>query len=87
VGVRAEHLVVHADGAAPALHLRAEVHRIEILSDQRLMHLTWAEGRHVAVSAAFSDAGLDPGAAVSVELRRALWFDAEGRRVAASQPA
>jgi multiple sugar transport system ATP-binding protein len=87
VGVRAEHLLVHAEGAAPSQRLRAEVHRIEILSDQRLVHLSWAEGLHSAVSAAFSDADLEPGAAVDVELRRALWFDAEGRRIAASTSA
>jgi multiple sugar transport system ATP-binding protein len=40
VGVRAEHLLVHAEGAAPLHRLRAEVHRIEILSDQRLVQLT-----------------------------------------------
>jgi multiple sugar transport system ATP-binding protein len=81
LGVRAEHLQLHANGAAPSPSLRVQVHRIEILSDQRLVHLTWAGGRHSAVSAAFNDAGLEPGAMVSVELRRALWFDAEGRRV------
>ncbi len=88
-GVRAEHLHVHpADavdtgGTAPAQALRATVRRVEILSDQRLVHLTLADGAHDIVSAAPAEALPEPGAQVRVELRRVLWFDAHGQRVAA----
>jgi len=83
VGVRAEHLLVHAADKTSGPTLPAQVRRIEILSDQRLVHLSLAEGAHDVVSAAFSEAGLEPGAQVRVELRRVLWFDAKGQRVAA----
>ena len=90
-GVRAEHLHVHADvlpqapatGVAPAQGLRATVRRVEILSDQRLVHLVLADGAHDIVSAAPAEAALEPGSPVRVELRRVLWFDAHGQRVAA----
>jgi multiple sugar transport system ATP-binding protein len=82
-GVRAEQLHVVAAGTTPAANaVRAQVRRIEILSDQRLVHLALADGAHELVSAAPSDADLAPGAPVSVELRRVLWFDAAGRRIA-----
>jgi multiple sugar transport system ATP-binding protein len=82
-GVRAEHVHLHADGAAPAGGVRAQVKRIEILSDQRLVHLMLADSAHELVSAAPDDSGLEPGASVAVEPRRVLWFDALGQRIAA----
>jgi multiple sugar transport system ATP-binding protein len=82
VGVRAEHLHVHAGPTPAANGVHAEVRRVEILSDQRLVHLALADGAHELVSAAPSDAALVPGAMVSVELRRVLWFDAAGKRIA-----
>ncbi len=87
VGVRAEHLHLHlhphaADAAAPHT-LHAEVRRIEILSDQRLVHLLVAGSAHPLVSAAPSDASLAPGRLVNVELRHLLWFDTHGQRIAA----
>jgi multiple sugar transport system ATP-binding protein len=86
-GVRAEHLHVHASTAAPPQALRAEVRRIEILSDQRLVHLALGVGAHALISAAPADAGLEPGAQVMVELGRVLWFDAHGQRVSAAATA
>jgi hypothetical protein len=65
-----------------AAGLRAQVRRIEILSDQRLVHLALADGAHELVSVAPSAGALEPGAQVQVELRRVLWFDAQGQRVA-----
>jgi multiple sugar transport system ATP-binding protein len=82
-GVRAEHLHVHANGAASGHALQAQVRRIEILSDQRLVHLALADGAHELISAAPSEGGLEPGAQVAVELRRVLWFDARGHRITA----
>ena len=84
VGVRAEHLLVHAGDKASGHTLPAQVRRIEILSDQRLVHLSLAQGGPEVVSAAFSEAGLESGTQVRVELRRCLWFDATGLRIAAA---
>ena len=82
-GVRAEHLHVHADAASPTRGVRAQVRRIEILSDQRLVHLCLADGAHELVSAAPSAGELAPGSSVGVEPQRVLWFDALGNRIAA----
>ena len=72
----------HPDAASTAAHLLpAEVQRIEILSDQRLVHLAVAGGAHRLVSAAPSDASLAPGMAVAVELRQRFWFDTHGQRI------
>jgi len=82
VGVRAEHLHVHAAAPTAAAHLRATVRRIEILSDQRLVHLALADSAAELVSAAPARGSVEPGSEVVVELDRPLWFDAAGRRVA-----
>ena len=81
LGVRAEHLHLHADAAA--VPLQALVRRIEILSDQRLVHLQLDAGAHELVSAAPAAAWVEPGRRVGVECARTLWFDAQGQRIAA----
>ena len=82
VGVRAEHLHVHAPSNAGGLALRATVRRIEILSDQRLVHLSLVDCATELISAAPAAGSVEPGSEVSVELARPLWFDAAGHRVA-----
>jgi len=82
VGVRAEHLHVHAAAPTAAARLRATVRRIEILSDQRLVHLALADSAAELISAAPARGSVEPGSEVAVELDRPLWFDAAGRRVA-----
>jgi multiple sugar transport system ATP-binding protein len=83
VGVRAEHLHVHAvAGRTPATVLRARVRRIQILSDQRLVHLALADDAHELISVAPSSGTVEPGSEVLVELGRPLWFDAAGQRLA-----
>jgi len=88
VGVRAEHLHLRAAAAdeAPdtaAAGLRAQVRRIQILSDQRLVHLALADSADELISVAPSNGAVEPGSEVLVELERPLWFDAAGRRVVA----
>jgi multiple sugar transport system ATP-binding protein len=73
VGVRAEHVVLNGSGSANGL--TAEVRRIEILSDQRLVHMV------IAAASTFSS--LAPGQKVAVSLARTLSFDAAGQRLAA----
>lgn len=86
VGVRAEHVMVN-NGNSPAGGLSAEVRRIEILSDQRLVHMVITSGdgsMHTLVSAGTAiQSGLEPGQQVAVTLSRTLSFDAAGQRLAA----
>jgi len=82
VGIRAEHLHVRAASDAGGPALRATVRRIEILSDQRLVHLALVDSAAELISAAPASGAVEPGNDVRVELGRALWFDAAGRRVA-----
>ena len=82
-GVRAENLHVHADATLPTHGLRAQVRRIEILSDQRLVHLALSDGAHELVSAAPAAGGVEPGSEVRLELGRPLWFDQAGVRIRA----
>ena len=81
--MRAEHLHVQAAASGAATALRATVQRIEILSDQCLVHLTLAGSGATVISAAPARGSVEPGREVEVELGRPLWFDAEGRRIAA----
>jgi multiple sugar transport system ATP-binding protein len=84
VGVRAEQARLHAPGpGAPATHAEGRVHRIELLSDQHLVHLQLDGSRADLVVAAPLGASHEPGSAVGVELLRPLWFDASGQRLAA----
>ncbi len=82
VGVRADNLHVQGAAAAARPALRAIVKRIEILSDQRLVHLELPDTSTELVSAAPATGTVEPGNEVRVELGRPLWFDASGRRVA-----
>jgi len=81
LGVRAENLHVHANGARRVPGLRAQVRRIEILSDQRLVHLALANAAHELVSAAPAAGGVELGSEVQLELGRPFWFDDAGRRI------
>ncbi len=86
VGVRAEHLRLHrsaSGGAHVASHRGAQVTRIERLSDQHLVHVHLDDSDQDLITAAPADTSFDPGEAVGIELLRPLWFDADGRRIAA----
>ena len=83
LGVRAEHLHLRNGDAGAGPSLGATVRRIELLSDQRLVHLALAGSAVELVSAAPATGALEPGSQVKVALDRPLWFDAAGRRVAA----
>jgi multiple sugar transport system ATP-binding protein len=81
-GVRAEHLRLHR-GVADGRHRDGRVSRIERLSDQHLVHVRLDGSEQELITAAPSGADFEPGEAVRVELLRPLWFDADGRRIAA----
>jgi multiple sugar transport system ATP-binding protein len=81
VGVRAEQARLHGPGHGP--HASARVHRIELLSDQHLVHLKLEGSDADLVVAAPMGQRHEPGAAVGVEMLRPLWFDASGQRLAA----
>jgi len=80
IGIRCEHLSlsrVEASAAAP----EARVLRVERLSDQHLVHVQLSGTDHELVSATPAATGLEPGDIVSLQVRRALWFDASGQRL------
>ena len=79
IGVRAEHLRLHAQGG----HAQAHVKRIERLSDLHLVHVSLDDTPHELITSAPPEAHFEPGQAVSVHLQQALWFDATGQRIAA----
>jgi multiple sugar transport system ATP-binding protein len=81
VGVRAEQARMVAAGTPDSAGAR--VHRIEVLSDQYLVHLVLDHDAAELVLAAPPGACHEPGDAVGVELLRPLWFDAQGQRIAA----
>ncbi|HVK30891.1 MAG TPA: ABC transporter ATP-binding protein [Burkholderiaceae bacterium] len=81
VGVRAEQARLHAPGNGA--HASATVHRIELLSDQHLVHLQLDGSAADLVVAAPLGQRHEPGAAVGIELLRPLWFDDSGQRIAA----
>lgn len=93
VGVRAEHVVLSVSAPTPsgssavAGLLRAEVRRVEILSDQRLVHLgiTASDGSVQPLVSAGASAltSLQPGQKVEVNFLRTLSFNAAGQRLAA----
>ena len=82
VGARAEHLRLHG-AAGGSAHRRAQVTRIERLSDQHLVHVRLNDSEQDLITAAPAGASFEPGEAVGVELVCPLWFDADGRRIAA----
>ena len=57
--------------------------RVERLSDQHLVHVQISGTDQELVSATPAGTGLEPGDAVILQVRRALWFDASGRRLSA----
>ena len=82
VGVRAEHLRLHAPASA-GTHRAAHVTRIERLSDLHLVHVQLDGSEQSLITAAPAGARYLTGEAVAVEVLRPLWFDADGQRIAA----
>jgi multiple sugar transport system ATP-binding protein len=82
IGIRSEHLSLHRGGDNTA-EPRAHVLRVERLSDQHLVHVQISGTDQELVSATQAGTGLEPGDAVNLQVRRALWFDAGGRRLSA----
>ncbi len=81
LGVRAEHIRLHANGAAPNASAQVQVKRIERLSDQYLMHLGLAGTEHDLIASALPGQVFRPGDTLGLELVRSLWFDAAGQRI------
>jgi multiple sugar transport system ATP-binding protein len=81
IGIRSEHLSLNGDGGTGALSAR--VLRVERLSDQHLVHVLIDGSDQELISATPAATGLAPGDAVKLQVRRALWFDASGQRIAA----
>jgi multiple sugar transport system ATP-binding protein len=82
IGIRSEHLSLSRADANAAGPL-GQVMRVERLSDQHLVHVQVSGTDQELVSATPAGTGLEPGDAVNLQVRRALWFDASGRRLSA----
>ncbi len=79
IGVRTEHLrIAKADGGS----LVGRVHRIEHLGDQNHVHLEYRG--QMLVTLADPHAPLQAGQDVELQLLQPLYFDAAGRRIAAT---
>ena len=83
VGLRAEHLALVPDGAAPATGAPARVVRLEHLSDQRLALITLNGTDQEIVAHLPAEATWQPGDQVRMQWRQPLWFDARGQRIPA----
>jgi multiple sugar transport system ATP-binding protein len=81
LGVRAEHIRLHASGAPTNGNAQVQVKRIERLSDQYLMHLGLAGTEHDLIASALPGQVFRPGDTLGLELVRSLWFDAAGQRI------
>ncbi|MBL8328379.1 MAG: ABC transporter ATP-binding protein [Rubrivivax sp.] len=82
IGIRCEHLSLNSAAADPAEPM-ARVLRVERLSDQHLVHVQIAGTEQELVSASTTSTGLEPGDAVNLRIRGALWFDETGQRIPA----
>jgi multiple sugar transport system ATP-binding protein len=81
IGVRAEHMQIHAAHAAVANGVPAVVQRLERLSDQYLVHVRLqASGQELIVSCG-PDHVAQVGQDVQIEFTQCLWFDAADQRV------
>ncbi len=81
VGVRAEHVRLHRSEHANTLHPRAQVKRIERLSDQYLVHLGLTGSAHDLIASAQPGQLFEPGEGVAIDMLQSLWFDSRGQRV------
>ncbi len=80
-GIRAEHIVLHKEQSANPLHTECQVKRIELLSDQYLVHLGVAGSAHDVIASVPPGISFEPGEIVSADMTQILWFDASGQRV------
>jgi len=79
IGIRTEHLrIAKANGGG----LVGRVHRIEHLGDQNHVHLEYKS--QMLVTLADPDQPLEAGQDVELQLIQPLYFDASGRRIAAT---
>ena len=79
IGVRTEHLRISAANGGGII---GRVHRIEHLGDQNHVHLEY-KGQ-MLVTLADPHQPLQPGQDVELQLLQPLYFDAAGRRIAAT---
>ena len=82
IGIRSEHLSL-SRGSCAAAGTMGRVIRAERLSDQHLVHVQVSGTDYQLVSATPAGTALEPGDAVNLQVRRALWFDASGQRLSA----
>jgi multiple sugar transport system ATP-binding protein len=81
IGVRAEHLQVHAADSGLADGAPAQVLRLERLSDQHLVHLRLQDSAQDLIAACRPGHSAQAGQQVRVQITQCLWFDATGHRI------
>jgi multiple sugar transport system ATP-binding protein len=81
IGIRSEHVILTAKPTTTSGTIDARVSRIERLSDQYLVHAAIDNSAHEIISASSANPSVEPGDTVHVEVRRALWFGADGQRI------
>ena len=83
LGVRAEHIRLHANAepGGGSAHAEVKVKRVERLSDQFLMHLDLAGTEHDLIASAHPSQVFNQGETLGLELVQSLWFDDAGQRV------
>jgi multiple sugar transport system ATP-binding protein len=83
VGIRAEHLQVVPAAQAVDTEMRAQVSRIERLSDQYLLHLQLRDDTSTLIASVQPGHVALPGEDVAIRATQSLWFDDVGQRVRA----
>ncbi len=81
LGVRAEHIRLHKAPSGSGLQTICQVKRIELLSDQYLVHLSVTGSAQDVIASVPPGIGFETGQIVGVEMVHVLWFDAHEQRV------
>ena len=77
--VRAEHIQIQTN--ATSNHPKAQVTRIERLSDQYLVHVRLADCENELIISVPPTQSLSAGQSAHLNIVKTLWFDEHGQRV------
>jgi multiple sugar transport system ATP-binding protein len=80
-GIRAEHIHLHKMFTNNAQHIQCLVKRIELLSDQYLVHLGIVGSEHDVIASAPPGIQFEPGDTIGAYMAQVLYFDSHGQRV------
>jgi multiple sugar transport system ATP-binding protein len=80
-GVRAEHIHLDKLYSDSSRQTKCQVKRIELLSDQYLVHLSVVGSEHDVIASVPPGIPFAPGEVIGADMTQILWFDANGQRV------